>query len=126
MNKGNLQLGLPELKMGIGVNSGQLIVGNIGSEKRKKYGAVGSPINLAFRIQSEAEGGEVLVSPAVFHDLGGELLVDGTKQCSLKGIEQTIILYRVEGLGLKGQLGASNFAGSHSGLSPFYIDMWNY
>ena len=107
LNKGNLQLGLPELQMGIGVNSGQLIVGNIGSEKRKKYGAVGSPINLAFRIQSEAEGGEVLVSPAVFHNLGGELLVDGTKQCSLKGIEQTISLYRVEGLGMMRQLGAS-------------------
>ncbi len=84
--------------MGIGINSGQLIVGNIGSEKRKKYGAVGIPINLAFRVQAEAEGGEVLVSPAVFHNLGGELLVEGTKQCSLKGIEQPVILYRVEGL----------------------------
>jgi adenylate cyclase len=101
VNRGNLQSNLPELQMGIGVNSGQLIVGNIGSEKRKKYGAVGSPINLAFRIQSEAEGGEVLVSPAVLDDLGGELLVDGTKQCSLKGIEQTISLYRVEGLRMK-------------------------
>jgi adenylate cyclase len=107
LNKGNRQLGLPELQMGIGVNSGQLIVGNIGSEKRKKYGAVGSPINLAFRIQSEAEGGEILVSPAVFHNLGGELLVEGTKQCSLKGIEQTIILYRVEGLSMKAGLSPS-------------------
>ncbi|MGO9571673.1 MAG: adenylate/guanylate cyclase domain-containing protein [Desulfomonilaceae bacterium] len=98
LNRGNLRLSLPQLQMGIGVNSGQLIVGNIGSEKRRKYGAVGSPINLAFRIQSEAEGGEVLVSPAVFHDLGGELLVEGTKQCSLKGIEEAIVLHRVEGL----------------------------
>jgi len=97
LNKGNLLLGLPELQMGIGVNCGQLIVGNIGSEKRKKYGAVGSPINLAFRIQSEAQGREVLVSPAIFDDLDGELVVEGTKQCSLKGIEQPITLYRVEG-----------------------------
>ena len=98
LNRGNLRLGLPELQMGIGINSGQLIVGNIGSEKRKKYGAVGIPINLAFRVQAEAEGGEVLVSPAVFHNLGGELLVEGTRQCSLKGIEPPVILYRVEGL----------------------------
>ena len=63
LNRGNLQLGLPELQMGIGISSGQLIVGNIGSEKRKKYGAVGSTrSNLAFRIQSEAKDGEVLVS----------------------------------------------------------------
>jgi adenylate cyclase len=104
VNRSNLLLGLPELQMGIGVNSGQLIVGNIGSEKRKKYGAVGSPINLAFRIQSEAEGGEVLVSPAVFHSLDGELVVEGTKQCSLKGIDQPIMLYRVDGLSMKAGL----------------------
>ncbi len=98
LNRDNLRLGLPELQMGIGINSGQLIVGNIGSEKRKKYGAVGIPINLAFRVQAEAEGGEVLVSPAVFHNLREELLVEGTKQCCLKGIEPPITLYRVEGL----------------------------
>jgi len=98
LNKGNLRLGLPELQMGIGINSGQLIVGNIGSEKRKKYGAVGIPINLAFRVQAEAEGGEILVSPAVFHNIGGELLVEEKRQCSLKGIEQPVTLYRVEGL----------------------------
>jgi class 3 adenylate cyclase len=84
--------------MGIGINSGQLIVGNIGSEKRKKYGAVGIPINLAFRVQAETEGDEILVSPAVFHKLDGELLVEGTRRRSLKGIEQPVILYRVEGL----------------------------
>jgi len=98
LNKENIGLGLPQVEMGIAISCGQLAVGNIGSEKRKKYGAVGIPINLAFRVQAEAEGGEVLVSPAVFHDLGGELLVEGTKQCSLKGIEQPVILYRVEGL----------------------------
>ncbi|MGO9571653.1 MAG: adenylate/guanylate cyclase domain-containing protein [Desulfomonilaceae bacterium] len=98
LNRGNLELGLPELQMGIGISSGQLIVGNIGSEKRKKYGAVGSPINLAFRIQSQAKGGEVLVPPAVFRDLGGELLVEEARQCYLKGIEQRVVLYRVDGL----------------------------
>ena len=98
LNRENARLGLPELQMGIGINSGQLIVGNIGSEKRKKYGAVGIPINLAFRVQAEAEGGEILVSPAVFHNLGGELLVQGTKQCCLKGIEPAITLYQAEGL----------------------------
>jgi class 3 adenylate cyclase len=97
LNRGNMRLGLPELQMGIGINSGQLIVGNIGSEKRKKYGAVGSPINLAFRIQSEAKGGEVLVPSAIIHNLGREFLVEETRQCSLKGIEQPVILYRVDG-----------------------------
>ena len=114
LNRGNLRLGLPELQMGIGINSGQLIVGNIGSEKRKKYGAVGIPINLAFRVQAEAEGGEILVSPAVFHNLGGELLVEEKRQCSLKGIEQPVILYRVEGLSNeKPAIGCNDQRGRH-------------
>ena len=111
LNRGNLRLGLPELQMGIGVNSGQLIVGNIGSEKRKKYGAVGSPINLAFRIQSEAGGGEVLVSPAVLDNIDGDFLVEGTKQCSLKGIEQPIILHSVREFGRKKKSGGSTGMG---------------
>ncbi|AFM26067.1 adenylate/guanylate cyclase domain-containing protein [Desulfomonile tiedjei] len=98
LNRSNLQLGLPELQMGIGVSTGQLIVGDIGSEKRKKYGAVGSPINLAFRIQSEAKDGEVLVPQAVVHNLSGEFLVKEARECVLKGIERPVILYRVEGL----------------------------
>ncbi|MEJ2716117.1 MAG: adenylate/guanylate cyclase domain-containing protein, partial [Deltaproteobacteria bacterium] len=49
LNEENLRLDLPQLEMGIGVNCGELVVGNIGSEKRKKYGAVGSPINVGRR-----------------------------------------------------------------------------
>jgi class 3 adenylate cyclase len=98
LNKGNRRLGLPELEMGIGISSGPLIVGNIGSARRKKYGAVGNLINLAFRIQSEAKGGEVLVSSSVFHSLAGELLVEEARHCSLKGFEQPVILHRVTDL----------------------------
>jgi adenylate cyclase len=89
---------LPELRMGIGVNCGQLIVGNIGSEKRKKYGALGSPINLAFRIESQTEGGEVLVSPEVHSHLNGQLLVDQARESLLKGLDDPVMLYRVVGL----------------------------
>ena len=97
----NVQLGrreLPELSMGIGVNCGQLIVGNIGSEKRKKYGALGSTINLAFRIEAQTAGGEVLVSPEVHSHLNGQLLVDQARQSHLKGLDDPITLYRVVGL----------------------------
>ena len=90
--------GLPDLRMGIGVNCGQLIVGNIGSEKRKKYGALGSPINLAFRIEAQTTGGEVLVSPEVRRRLNGQLLVDQAKESFLKGIDDPVTLYRVVGL----------------------------
>jgi len=90
--------GLPELRMGIGINCGQLIVGNIGSEKRKKYGALGSPINLAFRIEGQTAGGEVLVSPEVYTHLHERLVVDQARESLLKGLDDPITLYRVVGL----------------------------
>jgi adenylate cyclase len=89
---------LPELRMGIGINSGRLIVGNIGSEKRKKYGALGSPINLAFRVEAQTVGGEVLVSPGVHSHLNDQLLVDQEREAYLKGLNEPITLYRVVGL----------------------------
>ncbi len=97
LNAENLQCGLPSLRMGIGVNTGQLIVGNIGSEKRKKYGAVGSPINLAFRIEAETAGKEILVAPAVLPYLDdGGVVVKASKEALLKGMDFPVTLYRVE------------------------------
>src|SRR5512139_3490251 len=92
----NIQLSgrdLPELHMEIRNNCGQLIVGNIGSEKRKKYGALGSPINLAFRIEAQTVGGEVLVSPEIHSHLDGQLLVDQERESFLKGLDDPITLY---------------------------------
>ena len=53
---------LPPLEMGIGVHTGEAIVGNIGSEDHVKFGAVGEAINLTARIESLTVGGQVLVS----------------------------------------------------------------
>jgi mannose-6-phosphate isomerase-like protein (cupin superfamily) len=52
VNEQNRQDGLPEIEMGIGVHTGQVVVGNIGSSERTKYGVVGSQVNLTSRIQS--------------------------------------------------------------------------
>ncbi|MBF0551864.1 MAG: HAMP domain-containing protein [Deltaproteobacteria bacterium] len=60
---------LTELKMRIGVTTGEVIVGNIGSEKRAKYGIVGAPVNMAHRIQSVAESGEVVLSNQAFDQI---------------------------------------------------------
>ncbi len=97
LNKGNSRLDLPQLEMGIGINRGELVVGNIGSEKRKKYGAVGSPINVAFRIEKKARPGEILVTQAVKDRLGNKLQISSHWKDSLKGIGNTAI-YQVIGI----------------------------
>ncbi len=60
----------PSLKMGIGLHAGEVVVGNIGSESRAKYGIVGAAVNLTHRIQGQAKGGEVVVSEAVWRHTG--------------------------------------------------------
>jgi class 3 adenylate cyclase len=61
----------PPLEIGIGLHSGELVVGNIGSPSRAKYGIIGAAVNLTHRIQGVARGGEVVVSEEVFRH-GGE------------------------------------------------------
>jgi class 3 adenylate cyclase len=95
LNRENILLGLPELRMGIGINCGELIVGNIGSEKRKKYGAVGTPINVAFRVQARADGGEILVTPPVYESLAHDLEIGWTKDHQLKGLHDSLRIYQV-------------------------------
>ena len=56
--------GLPEISMGIGLHTGVATVGYIGSDKRSEYTAIGDTVNLASRLQANAEGGQILMSDA--------------------------------------------------------------
>ena len=56
VNQQMTQWGYAPLLMGIGINTGEVVVGNIGSEKRTKYGIVGNHVNLTYRIESYTTG----------------------------------------------------------------------
>jgi adenylate cyclase len=92
------QLQLPELAMGIGINTGEVIVGNIGSLKRSKYGAVGSAINTAYRIESHTVGGQILVSPRTYERVQTLVQVHSTMQAQFKGLAQPVTLYEISGI----------------------------
>ncbi len=90
--------GLPPLEMTAAVNSGEVVVGTIGSETRAKYGVVGSPVNLTARIQTLAAPGEVLISDATYRDAGGEsgaLKLAETRRVSLKGFSEPLAIHSV-------------------------------
>lgn len=91
--------GAPELAMGIGINTGEVIVGNIGSEQRAKYGAVGSAINMAYRIESYTTGGQILLSPSTYEHVASLVEVAGVVEVELKGLDRLLALYEVTGLG---------------------------
>ncbi|MFP6891195.1 MAG: adenylate/guanylate cyclase domain-containing protein [Nitrospinota bacterium] len=63
VNAGQHRRNLPDLKMGIGINTGEVIVGNIGSEKKTKYSAIGTTINTAYRIESYTGGRKFSSAP---------------------------------------------------------------
>lgn len=92
---------LPPLEMGIGINTGEVVVGNIGSEKRTKYGVVGSQVNLTYRIESYTTGGQILISDRTLQDAGGPELIqiDGQREVMPKGVKEPIIIYEVGGIG---------------------------
>ena len=91
--------GWPELEMGIALNSGEVVVGNIGSEIRSKYAVVGHHVNLTGRIESFTVGGQILASEFTLDEIGEALERGRSFQVDAKGIEQPVTLHEVIGMG---------------------------
>ncbi len=98
VNARNLEAGLPELEMGIGLNDAEVVVGNIGSSKRSKYAVVGSGVNMTGRIESYTVGGQILISDSLHQEVGEILRIDGQRDIMPKGTEMPIRVYEVGGI----------------------------
>ncbi|MFH1117857.1 MAG: adenylate/guanylate cyclase domain-containing protein [Pseudomonadota bacterium] len=96
--KESVGLGLPEFTMGIGIHTGEVIVGNIGTETRAKYGIVGANVNLTDRIQYAATGGKVVVSEETYNSICAKLSVASEFDVCLKGVEENKKLYEIEAI----------------------------
>ncbi len=101
VNKQMKEWGLAPLEMGIGINTGEVVVGNIGSCKRTKYGIVGSQVNLTYRIESYTTGGQILISGTTLKEAGSIIQINGEKEVMPKGVKKPITIYDVGGLGGK-------------------------
>ncbi len=99
VNEENHREGLPALQMGIAINTGEVVVGNIGSETRAKYGVVGSPVNLTSRIESCTLGGQVFVAQTTVDAVGPALEIGSRMTMDVKGFAEPIVFYEVKRLG---------------------------
>jgi adenylate cyclase len=91
--------GASELEMGIGVHTGRVIVGNIGSLRRTKYAAVGSNVNLAGRIESFTVGGQLLISEDTRGKVNAPLRIDKQFQVEPKGAASSVLLFEIGAIG---------------------------
>jgi class 3 adenylate cyclase len=91
--------GAAELEMGIGIHTGRVIVGNIGSLRRTKYAAVGSNVNLAGRIESFTTGGQLLISESTREKIKSPLRIEAQFQVEPKGATRSLQLYEIGGIG---------------------------
>ncbi len=89
---------LPGLGMGIGINAGQVIVGNIGSDTRAKYGVVGSAVNITSRIQAKAEKQEIIISESVYHYTKDQIQIKKTFFAEVKGVDKPMTLRIIENI----------------------------
>jgi adenylate cyclase len=98
VNKWNTENSFPEIDMGIGINTGEIIVGNIGSDKIMKYNVIGSHVNLTSRIESLTTGGHVLISEHTFNAVTSKLSVAQAVTFHPKGIPTPISVYDIDGI----------------------------
>ena len=98
INTANKSDGLPELQMAIALNTGDVVAGNIGSERRSKYGFVGHPVNVTSRIEDEAQSGEILVSDSTRTAASATKFQFGeTRLLQPKGIAETLEVHPLLG-----------------------------
>ncbi|MEM8659647.1 MAG: adenylate/guanylate cyclase domain-containing protein [Pseudomonadota bacterium] len=97
VNATNQAEGLPEIHTGIALNTGDVIAGNIGSERRSKYGFVGHPMNVTSRIEDNTAGGEILISDSTLQALAGSFETGHSKEINVKGIDQSIVIHQMLG-----------------------------
>jgi class 3 adenylate cyclase len=98
VNRLHAERKLPRLEMGIGLNTGEAVVGNIGSEKRAKYGVIGSAVNLAARVEGCTLGGQILMSPYTYHRIQSIAEVGPPLRVEVKGIREPLSLYELRAM----------------------------
>ena len=88
------------LSFGIGIHSGEAVLGLVGTEKRLDYTAIGDSVNTAKRIQENAAAGQILISAPVYQQLACQIEARQVNPIYAKGKTQPVPVYEV--IGLKG------------------------
>lgn len=97
-NRQQAAKGLPALPMGIGINTGSVVAGNVGSSTKMEYTVIGDEVNIAARMQGIAQPGEVLISENTYRIVADAVTVTQLEPITFKGKNIVVGVYRVDGL----------------------------
>ncbi|MCB9729425.1 MAG: HAMP domain-containing protein [Deltaproteobacteria bacterium] len=98
LNAMSAEQGRPELSMGIGLHTGDVVAGNIGSAQQAKYGVVGEAVNLTARIESLTLGTQIIMSEDLRRVVGDAVVTGAHRVVRVKGISQAQSIWNVRGV----------------------------
>lgn len=95
LNEDLKALGLSEVAIGIGINTGAVTVGYIGSKERTDYTAIGDSVNLAARLEKQAQSGQIIISGSTLSAIGNRFPVRPCGQITVKGRQEAVRIFEV-------------------------------
>lgn len=87
---------LPTFQIGIGINTGSTIIGNVGSDNRMDYTVIGDTVNAAARLEEQAEPGEIVIGERTYRHMPKNVLVKNRLELQVKNRVQPVICYTIE------------------------------
>jgi adenylate cyclase len=97
LNERRKEQGMYPIELRIGINSGKMLAGLVGSEERMEYTVVGDAVNLASRLCSEAEGSETIIEQSLYDTVNPNhaLTVNSLREIRVRGKEEPVKIYSV-------------------------------
>lgn len=96
-NKQNKELSIPELYMGIGINSGEVLAGTIVNDPQKVFSLLGVQVDVANRVEAQSLRGQVLISENTYRLAASYILVGQPNSVAVKGVKAPVKLYELLG-----------------------------